>query len=202
MPFNFQNLDARTRDLMAHEVDRDIAEGSLYESVRLTAAGAASWEGLFRDACAAGDDASLAVALGAPGGPNIEAREPNTRSRTGDDKAVPYTAATTMAEGEFNRFYIRALCMRAIEDGSALEIYRARPSENPDPGSEAKVGQVVFSTIFDRIKALRPRSACLRTLIQGSVFACVPRPATKLLRWAFRSRLPWHLAWRRLWVGA
>jgi hypothetical protein len=143
MPFNFQNLDARTRDLMAHEVDRDIAEGSLYESVRLTAAGAASWEGLFRDACAAGDDASLAVALGAPGGPNIEAREPNTRSRTGDDKAVPYTAATTMAEGEFNRFYIRALCMRAIEDGSALEIYRARPSENPDPDSEAKVGQVV-----------------------------------------------------------
>lgn len=141
MPFAFENLDERTRRLMLDELDRDVSEGSLYESPRLTTAGAASWEALFRAACETGNDASLAAALGAPGGTYINAREPNPKSRTGGDKAVPYTAAATMAEGEFNRFYIRAMCVRALEDGVGLEIYRARASENPDAESEAKIGQ-------------------------------------------------------------
>lgn len=140
MPFHFENLDRRTRQLMLEEVDRDVAEGTLYESVRLTPQGAASWETLFRTACATGDDATLTASLGGPGGQYIEAREPNTRSKTGDDKAVPHNAAATMAEGEFNRFYIRAVCCRALEDGVSLSIYRARPSENPDAQSEAKIG--------------------------------------------------------------
>lgn len=141
MPLAFENLDERTRRLMVDEVDRDLAGRNLYESPRLTAAGAASWETLFRTACETGNDSLLAAALGAPGGAYINAREPNPRSRTGGDKAVPYNAATTMAEGEFNRFYIRAMCVRALEDGVGLEIYRARASENPDPESEAKIGQ-------------------------------------------------------------
>ena len=49
-------------------------------------------------------------------------------------------AAAVMAEGEFNRFYIRALCIRAIDEGRELEIYRARPSAKPDEASEAKIG--------------------------------------------------------------
>jgi hypothetical protein len=140
VPFNWENLDERTRQLMLAEIDRDLAEGMLYESVRLTASGAAAWESLFRAACQSGDDGTFAVALGAPGGPHIKAREPNPKSPIGDDKDVPYNAATTMAEGEFNRIYIRALCVRALEDGVSLEVYRARPSQNPDPVSEAKVG--------------------------------------------------------------
>ena len=140
MPLALEGLDRRTRELMLGEVDRDLAEGSLYESPRLTTAGAAAWEALFRAACQTGSDASLAASLGAPGGAYINAREPSPTSRTGD-KAVPLTAATTMAEGEFNRFYIRAMCVRALEDGVELEIYRARASMNPDPESEAKIGQ-------------------------------------------------------------
>ena len=45
-----------------------------------------------------------------------------------------------MAEGEYNRFYIRALCVRAIEDSAKLEIYRARSSNRPDPASENLIG--------------------------------------------------------------
>lgn len=140
MPFNFENLDERVRGLMLSEVDRDVADRTLYASVRLTSQGAAAWESMFRSACQTGDDATLAAALGAPGGPNIKSGEPNPRSPTGNDKDVPYNAATTMAEGEFNRFYIRALCVRALEDGTNLEVYRARPSANPDTASRAKVG--------------------------------------------------------------
>jgi len=45
-----------------------------------------------------------------------------------------------LAESEFNRYYIRALARRAIEDGiSELVIYRAKPVTNPRPESEARI---------------------------------------------------------------
>lgn len=54
---------------------------------------------------------------------------------------VPITAAETLSEGEFNRFYIRGLCARAIEDGvDAVIVYRARVSTRPRPESEARIG--------------------------------------------------------------
>ncbi len=51
-----------------------------------------------------------------------------------------------MAEGEFNRFYVRGLCRRAIEDGiQQLIIYRAKAVMTPRPGSEEKIGTSVDS---------------------------------------------------------
>lgn len=141
MPFAFDNLDERTRSLMLSEIDLDVGNDALYKGGRLTDAGSASWETILRDACRTGNDATLAAALGAPGGTHLCATEPNPRSPTGEPKAVPFTADVTMAEGEFNRFYIRALCVRAIDDGTDLEIYRARPSAKPDPQSEGRIGQ-------------------------------------------------------------
>jgi hypothetical protein len=45
-----------------------------------------------------------------------------------------------LAESEFNRYYIRALARRAIEEGiPELVIYRAKPARNPRPESEARV---------------------------------------------------------------
>ena len=45
-----------------------------------------------------------------------------------------------MAESEFNRYYIRGLARRAIEDGvQELVVYRAKPVSNPRPESEARV---------------------------------------------------------------
>jgi len=45
-----------------------------------------------------------------------------------------------LAESEFNRYYIRALARRAIEDGiPELVIYRAKPVSNPRPESEARI---------------------------------------------------------------
>lgn len=38
----------------------------------------------------------------------------SSASRTSCRFRVPETAAATLAEGEFNRFYVRALCRRAI----------------------------------------------------------------------------------------
>ena len=54
---------------------------------------------------------------------------------------VPYTAPETLAEGEFNRFYARGLCRRAIEEGtSQLIVYRAKQVMNARSASQAKIG--------------------------------------------------------------
>jgi hypothetical protein len=54
---------------------------------------------------------------------------------------VPVTAPLTLAEGEFNRFFARGLCLRATEDGIAeLEVYRARESAQPRAESLLLIG--------------------------------------------------------------
>ncbi len=47
-----------------------------------------------------------------------------------------------MAEGEFNRFYARGLCRRAIAEGiEALVVYRAKEVVNPRAESVALIGK-------------------------------------------------------------
>jgi hypothetical protein len=54
---------------------------------------------------------------------------------------VPVTAPDTLAEGEFNRFYIRGLCRHAIKEKiSDLIIYRAKAVSSPRSESQAKIG--------------------------------------------------------------
>ena len=49
-----------------------------------------------------------------------------------------------LAEGEFNRFYIRALCARAIEDGlSGVIVFRAKAVQNARSASEQMLGQTM-----------------------------------------------------------
>lgn len=146
MAFTFHDLDDETRRLMADEIDLDEETGT-YLGVRLNGAGQAAWLELLRDACSHGDETTLVAALGAPGGSYLNQYELNP-STGAMDKKVPHNAAATLGEGEFNRFYIRALCVRAAGSGQALEVYRARPSGNPDPQSEAMIGHRVDPTTF------------------------------------------------------
>lgn len=69
-------------------------------------------------------------------------KKPNGGSTLAD---VPYTAADTLAEGEFNRFYIRGLCLKAIEGNThALIVYRAKAVTNARSESERKIGTSVL----------------------------------------------------------
>jgi hypothetical protein len=55
---------------------------------------------------------------------------------------VPITAPETLAEGEFNRFYARGLCLRAMAQGiESLVVYRAKDVVNPRPESVALIGK-------------------------------------------------------------
>ncbi|WP_081613348.1 hypothetical protein [Xanthomonas sp. SHU 199] len=141
MALNYENLDSRTRENMSSEIAHDVASGVLYISSRLTAEGAKAWPALLAQAADSHDDSWLAAQLQARG--YLRSHEERRTPKGGVTVAkVPVTANTTLAEGEFNRFYARGLCQRAIADGQrSVVAYRARHSENPRPESEAIIGK-------------------------------------------------------------
>lgn len=137
MNFDFKNLDTKTRQLMLKEVQNDINSQNLYLSKRFNPSGISAYTHLLIEAINNGNEQSLAESL----------RNNNcfntTELRKGKPVKVPVTAPTSFAEGEFNRFYIRALCVIALESGQSLEIYRARYSENPRAESLLLIGKTV-----------------------------------------------------------
>jgi hypothetical protein len=81
-------------------------------------------------------------------------------------------AADMLAEGEFNRFYIRALCRRAIEDDiEVVIVHRAKVVENPRPESELKIGREIPA---------RALLEDLRTNIGGLTKFGIPEPGSGL----------------------
>ncbi len=137
---NLMNLDQRTRELMLSEIDMDVAAGTLYIGSYLSPTGQADYEALLREAVSSGDDSTLAADLRVAG--RMAATTQRRKPKGGYTTAkVPVTAPAMLAEGEFNRFYLRGLSRRAIEDGiDALTVYRAKAVERPRADSEAKLG--------------------------------------------------------------
>ena len=75
-------------------------------------------------------------------------------------KHVPHTAAETLAEGQFNRYYILGLCRRALAEGKAnVFVYRAKPVLDPRPESERLIGQSRDPS--ELIEQLRPVQSSL-----------------------------------------
>lgn len=146
MGLRLENLDADTRREMLAEFDEDVRAGRLNPGQLATASGAMKWPSLLQSAARDGSDESLAIALR---NSNYFVAETTARTRSGGvtTKAAPSNAAENLAQGEFNRLYIRALCRRAIAAGAnVVEVYRARESSNPKPESQSIVGQRLVAT--------------------------------------------------------
>jgi hypothetical protein len=139
MAFNLVNLDSATRGLMLEEIDNDIKTGKLFISSRLNTTGKQAYPALLKEASEKYDDSWLTAQLRAGN------RFNPTEQRTLKDKVITAKmnekAPDMLAEGEFNRFYLRGLCLRAIRDNIPnLIIYRAKHVSNPSSESEAKIG--------------------------------------------------------------
>jgi hypothetical protein len=140
MALELENLDETTRKLMIEEVELDISTAHLYLSRRLTEVGQQKYPELLKQAIMTGDDAWLADSLRYNG--ILKTAEKRRRPRGGYNTVnVPVNAAETLSEGEFNRFYCRAVCRRAIEAGiQNVEIYQAKPVSTPRRGAEERLG--------------------------------------------------------------
>lgn len=148
MGLNFADLDDATRQHMLAELERDLKTDNLYLGKYLSAAGETEYPKLLREAIESGTDDSLAAALTAPGlfKSHYEKKKP---SGGFTNAKVPHTANRTLAEGEFNRFYLRGICLRALAEGTnSIEIYRARASSNPRTESEEMIGTRLNATVL------------------------------------------------------
>lgn len=139
MSLYFVNLDDRTRQLMLEEVEYDISHNQLHISPFLSGQGQRDYVNLLKEAIQSGSDQTLAEHLREHR--RINRTIPRRKPKGGFSIASsPANAAEIVAESEFNRFYIRALARRAIEDGiTDLVVYRAKPVQNPRPESEALI---------------------------------------------------------------
>jgi len=143
MALNLADLNQQTRQFMLEEIERDIAQGELYLSSYFNETGKTAYPELLREAARSHDDQWLADSLRRNG--CFAATTTRRKPKGGYTEAkVPVTAPETCAEGEFNRFYARALCRLAIEAGiPSLQIYRAKAVAVPRPDSEAKIGSMI-----------------------------------------------------------
>jgi len=126
---------------MLSEIAHDVFEKTLYISTRLAEVGAQNWAALLTESAEQHDDAWLANEIQRRG--YLRTHEERRKSTGGTTTVkVPVTAHTTLAEGEFNRFYVRGLCQSVLKNGGdRLVAYRARHSSNPRPESDAIVGR-------------------------------------------------------------
>lgn len=139
MGIHYMNLDDDTRKLMLKESQL----GGHYISPRLTPIGQAAWVTLLDEAILSHDDDWLAGELLRRG--FLRTHETYTRSGKVFEKRInqPH-AAQQLAEGEFNRYYLRGLCVRAMAANIPfLIIYRGKQVSQPRPESEARIGSKV-----------------------------------------------------------
>ncbi|MBB5065068.1 hypothetical protein [Granulicella mallensis] len=139
MALNLHHLDEMTRQHMIAEIERDVQEGCLYISPRLTEECAKEYAQLLKNAAVDGHDGTLAAELVKTG--RLKSHEPRKTKNGTSMVKVPITTPETLSEGEFNRFYMRGLCARAKAEGTnRLVVYRAKHVSNPRPESEVMIG--------------------------------------------------------------
>jgi hypothetical protein len=136
MAMTFTNLDPIIRQLMVEELNLDISLNKLYQCKRLTSFGLQDWPGALKASFETSNEVWLTGWLSEPG--RLETSESYTVKEVTRLRQVPITAAQTFAEGEFNRFYIGAVCRQAIRlKSGVVTAYRARFSANPRSESVA-----------------------------------------------------------------
>ncbi|HWE04993.1 MAG TPA: hypothetical protein VG326_21475 [Tepidisphaeraceae bacterium] len=150
--FHFEHHEL-VRSLMLSEAQRDSITVTEYYGRRLTPKGHADWSVIFRKAIESGNAETLAADLNSGG--RLKLKE-ERRTKNGVIQAsVPSNAADLLAQGETNRYYIRGVCLHAIQTGlTHVEVYRGRHSDNPRPESEAAIGRMFDAqALLDDIRA-------------------------------------------------
>lgn len=139
MPLKYENLDPVTRKYAVAEFDSDVERGALTISSRIRPTATEEYQSLLRQALAYYDDLWLEDRVE---GLVVHFELRQTPSGSTTTAKLPSYAPRVLAEGDFNRYYMRGVCARAIDEGrGVVEVYRARLSAEPRPESEQLEGQ-------------------------------------------------------------
>lgn len=130
MGLRFESLNEITRRYMIEEIDHSIGRDELYKYEEFTDDGWKKYPELLRKAAQEGDDDFLGVTLYHNNCFRLDAHR---------------ESYTKFAELEFNKFYIRAMCRHAIDEGKELQLYIAKEEKEPSPELQGKLRQVIES---------------------------------------------------------
>jgi hypothetical protein len=125
MKYNFLDLNEEIRSLMKEEVAFDLDNGILSKSTRFNDKGNIEYSDILLKNIENGDEETMSFQLVGL----FKAKE-ISHDKKGNkiEKDIPSDANKNFANTEFNRFYMRALCVFALKNNKSLEIYRAKDS--------------------------------------------------------------------------
>ena len=153
MPLQYLDLDPTTRRYSLAELDRDIASDLLIVSDWLRPGTVSQYQRLLHDALSYYDDLWLETQVQ---GLLVDFKVRQTPSGGETTARVPEHAPRVLAEMDFNRYYMRGLCARALTEGRAeVEVYRARLSSQPRPESAELEGERLSAAdVLEELRAL------------------------------------------------
>ena len=153
MPLQYESLDPTTRRYALAELDQDLASGAVHVPARLRPSAVGEYQRLLRDALRYYDDLWLEEHAS-----DLLIESETRRTPTGGQVTakIPQMAARMVAEGDFNRYYMRGVSLRAIdEDRQVVEVYRARLSLEPRPESAELEGRrLPARAVLDQLRGL------------------------------------------------
>lgn len=138
MSFNFEDLNQNIREKMLEEVNLDVSSNNLYYSKRFNQNGLDGYLNLLVESIKNGNEQTLAESI-----KQENMFKPSSIDKNGRVSKTPVNAHEVLADGEFNRFYIRALALIAINEEKKLEVYRAKNVLNARSASATKIGEPV-----------------------------------------------------------
>lgn len=140
--YDYEPVPADLRKLMLDELQYDAEHNALYINPLLKPEGAAAYLPLLLAALEAGSPESFAEALAAA--QLLQAQHTYTRQGRAVTARLPANYALSLAAGEFNRYYMRAVCRAAIQQAApAVEIYRAKAVATPRAAHDERIGRRV-----------------------------------------------------------
>lgn len=151
MPLQYLDLDPTTRRHALAEFEGDREAGRFFPSERLRPTAIAEYEGLLHEALRFYDDHWLEERVG---GLLVDFESRQTPSGAQTTARVPATAARMLAEGDYNRYYMRGVALRAIEEGrGVVEVYRARLSLEPrEESAEIEGRRLPATDVLDYLR--------------------------------------------------
>jgi hypothetical protein len=169
MAFQFHELTPAVRRLMQDELYDDMAQGRVVYSRRLRPGTEREWDALLDEAIQDRNEAWLAHQITVA---DLLKSHEERHLANGNvvEAKVPWTAAQTLAEGEFNRYYARAICRLAKErELPYVEVYRAKPVFSPRRRSQRFVGTLFHAdTLYLDLRAHPEGSSALGLLAPNS----------------------------------
>jgi hypothetical protein len=136
--FVFENLDDKTRSLMLQELEYDLGRGTIFFDIRLKEGAKVRYIELLREALEYGTPEIFSEAI--LGQQLLKETETRDLGEKQIRAKISNIAHYNIGEGEFNRYYMRAICLLAIQNSlDEVEVYRAKQVSKPRPASAERM---------------------------------------------------------------